>query len=295
MEDIKINSINSFMKNAKGLAKNPLGIIALFISLIYGLACLVLGVSLSKLSNPYERLPLIWFIIIFPIIVLFSFIYLVVNHHHKLYAPGDFRNDETFINALNKNEIESKVESEIKEMQKSRMDELLKESEKQSKELQDTEIELRKNGEEMKKTLEEMEELKERYIKVEKWALDEYCLETHLEIHRNQRVSSSLGNFQLDGIARTEDLIYVFEIKYLTKKSNTPTIKVLIRENVIKLNKIAKAFPSNKRFIPVIIIVLDNTDKIEKVELLDYAKKLNPDIQIEIYKFRDLQEKYSEN
>jgi len=34
--------ISDFMKETKNLTKNPLSIIALFISLIYGFACLVL-------------------------------------------------------------------------------------------------------------------------------------------------------------------------------------------------------------------------------------------------------------
>lgn len=84
------------MKNAKGLTRNPLGIIALFISLIYGFACLVLSTSISNLTSTDERLPLIWFIILFPLVILSGFIYLVVFHHEKLYAPGDYSDDSTF-------------------------------------------------------------------------------------------------------------------------------------------------------------------------------------------------------
>lgn len=86
-----------FMDKAKGLTKNPLGIIALFVSLIYGFACLVLSTSVSNLHTPDERIPLIWFIIIFPFIILIGFIYLVVKHHEKLYGPSDYRDPESFI------------------------------------------------------------------------------------------------------------------------------------------------------------------------------------------------------
>ena len=64
--------ITKFLKDAKGFAKNPLSIIALFISLIYGFACLVLSTSISNLTGLSERLPLIWFIIIFPLLILFD-------------------------------------------------------------------------------------------------------------------------------------------------------------------------------------------------------------------------------
>lgn len=77
---------DKIFKESKSLSKNPLGIIALLISAIYGIASLVLSISFSELKTPYERLPLIWFVIIFPILILIGFIYLVIFHHEKLYS-----------------------------------------------------------------------------------------------------------------------------------------------------------------------------------------------------------------
>jgi hypothetical protein len=85
------------MDKAKGLSRNPLGIIALFVSLIYGFACLVLGTSLNNLHGEFERLPLIWFIILFPILILIGFFYLVVKHQNKLYAPSDYKDESNFV------------------------------------------------------------------------------------------------------------------------------------------------------------------------------------------------------
>ena len=95
--------MNDFMINAKGLAKNPLGIIALFISLIYGFASLVLGFAADSLKDN-ERIIFIWFLVTFPIIVLGVFVYLVVLHHKKLYSPTDFRDDKSFLETIDKNQ-----------------------------------------------------------------------------------------------------------------------------------------------------------------------------------------------
>jgi hypothetical protein len=97
----------NFIENAKGLTRNPLGIIALFISLIYGFACLVLSTSLSNLIGNIERQPLIWFIILFPLIILVCFIYLVTHHHEKLYSPDDYGNSEAFLKTLNYSKYEA--------------------------------------------------------------------------------------------------------------------------------------------------------------------------------------------
>ncbi len=67
--------LGEFGSSAKSLSRNPLGIIALFIVLVYGLASLVIitGGSLSA----SERLPIIYFLIVFPFVVLGVFTYLV--------------------------------------------------------------------------------------------------------------------------------------------------------------------------------------------------------------------------
>lgn len=84
-------------ETALRLSRNPLGIIALFIVLVYAMASLVL--VQGNFQGP-ERMPLVWFLVVFPPIVLVAFVFLVAKHHTKLYAPGDFRNEENFVSAL---------------------------------------------------------------------------------------------------------------------------------------------------------------------------------------------------
>ena len=103
-----------FLKGAKDFARNPLGIIALFISLIYGFASLLLDSSADKLTEA-ERWPLIIFIVAFPILVLITFYKLVTKHHGKLYAPGDFKDDKSFLRTLSPEEQERKLEKEVNE------------------------------------------------------------------------------------------------------------------------------------------------------------------------------------
>ena len=88
------NKVTDFGNVAYKLARNPLGIIALFIVLVYGFAALVTGLSSS--FKPDERLPLIYFMIGFPVLVLGVFGWLVSRHSNKLYAPSDFENEKIF-------------------------------------------------------------------------------------------------------------------------------------------------------------------------------------------------------
>jgi hypothetical protein len=85
----------SFGETAKSLARNPLGIIALFIVMVYGFASLVTAFAGSFTAT--ERLPLIYFLICFPILVLGVFAWLVSKHSGKLFAPSDFKNEDNYV------------------------------------------------------------------------------------------------------------------------------------------------------------------------------------------------------
>lgn len=99
----------------KDLARNPLGIIALFISLIYAFANMLLGATVQSLDKD-ERFPLIMFIVFFPIIVLGVFYLLVSRHHGKLYAPGDYKDDSSFLRTLSPEERDRKLQQEAEEV-----------------------------------------------------------------------------------------------------------------------------------------------------------------------------------
>jgi len=89
------DQLTNFGNTAKSLARNPLGIIALFIVLVYGFASLVTAFAGSFSAS--ERLPLIYFLIVFPVLVLGVFAWLVSRHSGKLFAPSDFKDEDNYV------------------------------------------------------------------------------------------------------------------------------------------------------------------------------------------------------
>lgn len=106
--------VDEFGKTAQRLSRNPLGIIALFIVLIYGIAGFVFGMASASLQ-PNERLPIVWFLVLFPCAVLIAFYLLVTRHHTKLYAPQDFPEADGFFRAMTPDEQKNRLEQEIRE------------------------------------------------------------------------------------------------------------------------------------------------------------------------------------
>jgi CheY-like chemotaxis protein len=86
--------VEKFSQSAKGFTKSPLGIIALFIVLVYGFASIV--VSFGNNLSSYVA-PLVYFLVLFPVIVFGGFLWLVSRHHNKLYGPSDFQDETNFI------------------------------------------------------------------------------------------------------------------------------------------------------------------------------------------------------
>jgi hypothetical protein len=89
------DQFNTFARTGRSLARNPLGIIVLFIVLVYGFASLLTAFSGS--FGPGERQPLIYFLVCFPVLVLGVFAWLVSYHSNKLFAPSDFKDEANYV------------------------------------------------------------------------------------------------------------------------------------------------------------------------------------------------------
>ena len=92
-----VELLRSFERIAVELARNPLGIIALFIVLVYGLASMTTAYATTLTAA--ERTLLIYFLVLFPVGVLLVFVYLVTCHIGKLYGPSDFKDENNFLKA----------------------------------------------------------------------------------------------------------------------------------------------------------------------------------------------------
>lgn len=108
--------MKDFMQGAVRFTRNPLGILALFIVLVYGIAGYVFSKAIQYLPvSAIDRLT--WFLVLFPCLVLGVFAWLVAYHHEKLYAPSDFRTDESFLQTLSPIDQRRRLDSEIETIQ----------------------------------------------------------------------------------------------------------------------------------------------------------------------------------
>lgn len=187
--------IQTFSKTALRLSRNPLGILALFLVLVYGFACLVVGLGVKSLSAP-ERLPLIWFLVLFPVLVLWTFYRLVTRHHRKLYAPGDYKDERLFVTPLPVDAVEEKVEQEVEAVVASQQ------------------VPINEVGITPPPVQVTAKDLKTSYLEAERLALKVVEEDLGFPIQKQISVRGSHYNFWFDGLASVKKTLHFFEVKY---------------------------------------------------------------------------------
>jgi hypothetical protein len=263
-----IDNLTGLLNSSKGYSKNPLGIIALFISLIYGLACLVLGITKSTLEK-YERLILIIFLVVFPLVILFSFIFLVTKHYNKLYAPSDFKDERNYLETIDIVSQKSRIQNQVIESK----DETANNSDSSSKEI---EINRLRN-----------------YLVVENLILRIAEQEYDLPLRRNVKFKNHESTF--DCVFEGKDLFIGVEIKYYynLEDKHIEIVSLQLRRRFHTFQRIAKEFYTDRKRKFVFYIVSDSgldSFKDNLTRLFEMENSL--EVELKFYKYNYLLEKF---
>ena len=263
--------LEEFGKTAQRLSRNPLGIIALFIVLVYGIAALVLGVSSQNL-DPNERLPLIWFLVVFPVVVLAIFYLLVTRHHAKLYAPHDFPEAEGFFRAMTPTEQKERLEQEIRELESTPSTD--DDGKTIAVEMEGSGI-IRAVG------------LRHAWVIAEELTFREIESEFGVSVQRQVAFDRA---YRFDGIFLQKGKLTVLEIKYIRR----PRWRQMIESAIENLLRAKEAVKPAQAF--VLAIVDDEMPKERREAEIERAHELltssSLDIDLRVYDFAELKHKY---
>lgn len=246
------------MKQFEHFSRNPLGIIAFFVFLIYGIAGFVISSSFSNLHGESERLPLIWFIVIFPFVVLGVFFVLVVWFNEKLYAPKDYDNQEGFLVANGK----------------------LISPHKDTKTLERPEIiPVMKNNHFCMMSFSKPDSTMEKMLS--EAALKKYSDEHELDIATEVRVSKG---FICDGIAEKAGRTYLFEV-------NANSIPISSNALLNKISRIkGKILEAGLANLYIVVILISEEPIEAKIidKILKQARVLYPNLDFVNYAKKDI-------
>jgi len=262
---------------AKNLTKNPLGIIGLFIVMVYSLACIVLGVGAEHLQ-PNEKLPLVWFIVLFPILILWAFYMLVTKHHKKLYAPSDFKNEELFLEPIADQRRNDRLDAEVEN--------IISDQPKQDSGSPSDDL-----------LIQDKHTLRSIYADAERLAFLELEQELKKPFQKYVKINVHGRMVEFDGVLVTPKEAHLFEVKYF----RSPVIRRDMIESLMHqasafiFDKLSddKAVREDARLWLIAVVDFDN-DKIEGFEknLKNTLKNELYATELRVYSLSKLKEKF---
>ncbi len=253
--------------------KNPLSIIALFASLSEAIATGVLPFLSGELQKIF-----IWFVMGFPVMLVSLFFYTLHKKHHVLYAPSDYKSDESFtglaldIRAQNKIEIMAKNREEL--------------------------IEIENHQDDEQKTASAFQTFvnnpKIEYFLAEELALKKLSEKYGDCLLTNQVLKINNNQYQVDGLVNTTSELSIYEIKYFPRLM-TPLNG--IGRTYSYFEEINKNINANEYlFATYNIIIVTSINDEEKKKLLERVKDMllnrKLKINLSVYDFQELKKEF---
>jgi hypothetical protein len=252
--------------------RSPLGIIGLFVTLVYAIAGWLFAGIIVNLHIALQSI-LVGFIVIYPCVLLAVFCFLVTKHHHKLYAPIDFRSDEAFHKYSTSSNV-GHIVAEYNPALKQELDDLSKAPDKQ-------------------KSVESITNI------LGKGALAEELISKHYaekygpeEVRKGENRFHDYGWDLVITTGRSKRLM--IEVKLLSK--NSPLEK--IAERAEKAHQLVVNFnnsgSSKERDFLLCAVVNEPSNKIQEIDqrFREIIKTNNYHFAFELFSFTELAEKY---
>jgi hypothetical protein len=254
-----------------GPIKNPLTIIAIFAGIAE-----ISGTAILPFIEGANQSMYVWFLMVFPIILVLLF-FITLNFNHKvLYAPSDFRSDENFLKMFDKGTIKEKAAKLKQEIE------------------EDEDTVADKSGVFGGDHRGLRRDIRYSYILAEELALGEVSLELKTKFERNVAFNLSQDDrYILDGVSVTDNTFTVVEVKYYRRNISSLSIRR-------SLDKIRNLFDGVLQLRPrkscklIFAIVTDSSDGWNRVRetAKDLIDQYTFPIDLRLYNLLELEQKY---
>lgn len=256
-----------------GHVRNPLTIIAIFAALAE-----VGGTLVLPLLEPITQYIYVWFLMLFPIGLVGIFFFVLYHKHHVLYAPSDFKEDNTFLDLLESQSVAQRLESLQLEV------EVTGEDEPNEGSGDGTTI----------SALDVMQrDYRAKYLLAEELAIAKLAKERKLNIRRNvAERGKAHGGF--DGAAEGVNYDYIIEVSYTRRSWSTG----FWRHRIAQVNQFFDNLPDERknRFRAIFTVVHDREDTgriskaVERVQEL--VANLPYNVEVVTYCYDDLADEF---
>lgn len=268
--------------------RNPLGLLALFVTAMYAVTAVVFKEGLYLLCGVWERRPIIWFLILFPVVILGIFVFLVVKHHEKLYGPRDYRSDDAF------QRITMSKEKKRKEIQTLAASAMVSATSDSKEPIADENKAMAQDGVIDRKTgatptterrpARSPRVTMEEYSRIEALAVDWASREYDVPMERDVVLNDKSRRCIVDALGSRDGVHFVVEVKYWLADRDLQPLFAGIDRFVSQ----ARCFRRLSRSELVLIVVLDRKDSSVEDKIRAHVDKLKPDVCLHVLSREEL-------
>lgn len=271
-----------------GHIKNPLTIIAIFAAIAE-----ISGTVVLPFIVPANQATYVWFLMIFPILLIIMF-FVTLNFNHKvLYAPSDYQNEDNFLRSLPRATFAEKVlkiEAEISEE-----DSASQRATGQEKATPKANESVVVNGENQSSPymsfLDRNSYPGYTMMLAEELVFRKLSKEFSSEIQREVKVGTPRNGYIFDGIVGEKGVTTVIEVKFLR---HAMLSNVVLRDALRRVQEGAKLLPSDQTANLRVLLALATSDgngSHERVtEQIDrYRTEFSFPIEVRFFNLTELQ------
>lgn len=254
-----------------GHIKNPLTVIAMFAGLAE-----VSGTIVLPFIDKNTQTVFVWFLMVFPCLLVSAFFGTLIFKHVVLYAPSDYRDDKNFsdsFRSVKPSARSKKISDEISEESNTTNQETNSKS-KENKPLDSIQDKPEEEGKNtplssQPPSIPNKAEKAEKAFFAENFAIAWLEEKLNVEFQRGARLKQ-MPRVVFDAISVNSSIQYIVEVKYLTTGIS---IRMSIELLLSRVEKFSKILPEklSKNIILYILIVVDNDVDIQKDRTLKSA------------------------
>ncbi|WP_380177752.1 hypothetical protein [Kalamiella sp. sgz302252] len=252
-----------------GHIKNPLTVIAIFAAIAE-----ISGTCVLPFVEVGNQIIYIWFLMLFPFILIFLF-FVTLNFNHKvLYAPSDYKNEDNFLRSLkplSPSEKQEKLLDEVAEVAEIGEPNYGKDLKNPEKELSETEP-LKKSKEPANSEFGSDYFAMVKNIELaEKLSINKISTSLGLKFSKDMKLVSEFSkDITFDAMALDGNTLHAVEVKYIrTKYMKVSVVHSIMRKANVLLSEAYKS--GQKGVIIHVAFVVDNPS----IDMLEMYNKLN--------------------
>ena len=274
-----------------GPIKNPLTIIAIFAAIAE-----ISGTTVLPFIAPTSQATYVWFLIVFPILLIVLF-FATLNFNHKvLYAPSDYQNEDNFLRSLPRATIAEKVlkiEAEIAE--EAAAEQSVSGAERSPPKITDEPATIEGSPISYQRLVRRSAEA--TYMLVEELVFRKLSREFSAEIQRGVRLGSPGARYIFDGIVHDRGVTTVIEVKFFRHAPISNNQINQLRQSLKRIQESVQLLPTEQSVsLRVLLIIAGDEDNAFEgrvtAQIDRYRSEFAFPIEVRFYSLTDLEREF---